>query len=125
MRLKKAILILFQLILGTLLGIITYHKFKDLGLFDIIIIHFMATVGIAIPGFMYLKTEKNLYAFLPSFMFGIVSIMFGIFIYIVLAYFILSRFDILSTEISAILIPVSIGIIGFNIFAFNINKTSP
>ncbi|SFU42099.1 hypothetical protein SAMN05216480_10342 [Pustulibacterium marinum] len=122
MKIKITILVLFQLSLGISLGIIAFHKWNDLSILDIVLIHLSAALGIALPGYIYLKSINNTYAFLPSLVSAIVCTFLGIFAYMLLAFFILSSIEILHNEVVAILVPVIIGTLGFNKFAFNINK---
>jgi len=97
-------------------------KHPDSVIIMLLFIFIISIIGISIPGYLYLKLYGNKEVFIGAVFSLIVWELFGIFAYIILAYFIGIVF--LATMELGIIFPIIFGVIGFNSFAFGIKKTS-
>ena len=83
----------------------------------LVVNYLFSTIGIAIPGYYYLKFYGNIKIFIGALFSALTFIFFGFITFIMLGSF---GFSIISFEYSGLIIPLIFGVIGFNIFAFRI-----
>jgi hypothetical protein len=125
---RKIAFIIYELISGITLGILALSLSEKLWKNpDSVIIMFLfffiiSIIGISIPGYFYLKLYGNIEVFIGAVFSSIVWVLFGIFVYIILAFFIGVVF--LATMELGLIFPIIFGVIGFNHFAFGIKKTT-
>lgn len=125
---RKLIFIISELIAGiTIVHFALFlseklWKYPDSVILMLLFVFIISIIGISIPGYFYLKLYGNIEVFIGAIFSSIVWVLFGIFVYIILAYFI--GIDFLATMELGLIFPVIFGIIGFNHFAFGIKKTN-
>lgn len=113
---------LIQLTIAIFFGIIA-QKFSETYLLNIsfsyllIINYLFSIIGIALPGFYYLKLYSNRKIFIAALLSSLIFILFGFILYILIGAL---NFSIVGFEYSGLIIPLLLGVIGFNIFAFKI-----
>ena len=126
----KIIFIILELISGITIALLTLSlseklwDFTDSIIVVFLFVYFISIVGIAVPGYFYIKLYGNKEVYVGAIFSSIVWTFFAIFIYIILTYFF--GFTILASKEAGLIFPLIFGVIGFNQFAFNLNNnTSP
>lgn len=113
---------LVELTFAFLFGIIA-RRFSEIYFLNIsfsyllIINYLFSIIGIAVPGFYYLKLYNNRKIFIAALLSSLIFILFGFILFILLGAL---NFSIVGFEYSGLIIPLLLGVIGFNIFAFKI-----
>lgn len=125
---RKIVFIIYELISGITIGILALSlsekiwKYTDSVIVLFLFVYIISIIGIAIPGYFYLKLYGNIEVYVGAIFSSIVWALFGIFVYIILTYFIGVVF--LATMELGLIFPIIFGVIGFNHFAFGIKKTT-
>jgi hypothetical protein len=123
---RRIVFIILELISGITIGLFTLSlseklwKFTDSMIVVFLFVYIISIIGIAVPGYFYLKLYGNKEVYIGAIFSSIVWAFFGIFAYIILTYFIGIAF--LSTMQAGLIFPLIFGVIGFNHFAFGIKK---
>ena len=123
---RKVFFIISELISGITLGLFALYvsdklwEYTDSIIIVFLFVYIISIIGIAIPGYFYLKLYGNIEVYVGAIFSSIVWALFGIFTYIILTYFIGINF--LATREAGLIFPLIFGVIGFNHFAFGIKK---
>lgn len=127
---RKVSFFIIELILGITFGLfaVSYSErlsdYTDSIIIALLFVYVISIIGIAIPGYFFLKFHGNKEVFVAAIFSSTVWAFLSIFLYIILAFFV--NLSILQTRESGLIFPVIFGVIGFNHFAYNLkNNTSP
>jgi hypothetical protein len=121
-NIRNLIFFLMELLMATVIGIVV-RKFSEIYLFEIdfsyvlIFNYLLSTLGIAIPGYYYLKFYGNKEIFVGALFSALTFIFFGFIAFLLLGAL---NFSVVGFDNSGLIIPIIFGVIGFNIFAFGI-----
>lgn len=125
---RKIIFVVLELILGITLGLFALSisenlwKYIDSIIVAFLFVYLVSVVGLAIPGYFYLKLYGNKEIFIGAVFSAIVWTLFAIFLYIILTFF--AGITFLIGKEMGLIFPLIFGVIGFNHFAFIIKKNS-
>jgi hypothetical protein len=123
---RKIVFIILELISGITIGLFALSvseklwKYTDSIIVVFLFVYIISIIGIAVPGYFYLKLYGNIEVYVGAIFSSIIWALFGIFAFIILAYFIGVAF--LPTMEAGLIFPLIFGVIGFNHFAFGIKK---
>lgn len=127
---RKVSFFIIELILGITFGLfaVSYSErlsdYTDSIIIALLFVYFISIIGIAIPGYFFLKFHGNKEVFVAAIFSSTAWAFLSIFLYIILAFFV--NLSILQNRESGLIFPVIFGVIGFNHFAYNLkNNTSP
>jgi len=124
----RALFFIIEFCSATSLGLISLHISKDLTLItsvtaELLFVYATSIIGIALPGYFYLRRYGKLSIYIGAIFSSVAWTFLAIFIYIISAYFV--GINILQSQEAGLFFPVLFGVVGFNIFAYNINISPP
>src|SRR5438046_985510 len=113
---RKIVFIILELISGITIGLFALSlseklwKYTDSILVVFLFVYIISIIGIAFPGYFYLKLYGNKEVYIGAVFSSIVCALFGIFVYILLTYIIgIAR---LGTMEAGLIFPLLFGVIG-------------
>lgn len=125
---RKIIFVILELISGITFGFFALFiseklwKYTDSIIVIFLFVYLISIIGLAIPGYFYLKLYANKEVFIGAVFSSIVWTLFAIFLFVILNFFVGITF--LASKEAGLIFPLIFGVIGFDHFAFTIKKNS-